>query len=75
MARKLQPRKPVVERIHKLKCCLNKQELDGILKKLTVPQMELVEKLIKESNKPLEQAKSHGYGYDPIHITVNETGY
>ena len=67
-------RRPVVERIKKMKNCLSEQELDDLLKRLSVNQMGLVEKLITAAaNKPGPAPRGAGWDYDPIQVNVIET--
>ena len=67
-------RRPVIERIKKLKSCLSEQDLDDLLKRLSVNQMGLVEKLITAAaNKPDPSPRGAGWNYDPIQINVLET--
>lgn len=64
-------RRPVIERIKKLKSCLSEQDIEDLLKRLSVNQMGLVEKLITAAaNKPEPPVRGTGWNYDPIQVNV-----
>lgn len=65
-------RRPAIERIKKMKSCLSSEEIDDLLKRLSVNQMGLVEKLIAATViKPnCPPPRGIGWDYDPIQITV-----